>query len=132
MHKTLIIDLHCDALLPSGLGEFGGGNTYSKAVISAIANTDIDCIYITRKKIKNLPTEEKIASNLRYIRIEIAQNEIEDKDTLYKYSNEIFDIILKIMNNLKFSPELIHSIYWPSGIVALKLSEWIIRYYLSV
>ena len=122
MRKVLIIDLHCDALLPAGLGEFGGGNTYSKSVISTIINTDIEYLYVTRKKIHYLPSEEKIASNLTYIRIKIGQDEIEDKDTLYKYSTEILDIITALLNKHNFAPDLIHSIYWPSGIIAEKLS----------
>lgn len=122
MRKVLIIDLHCDALLPAGLGEFGGGNTYSKSVISTIINTDIEYLYVTRKKIHYLPSEEKIAPNLTYIRIKIGQDEIEDKDTLYKYSNEILDIITALLDKYNFVPHLIHSIYWPSGIIAEKLS----------
>lgn len=122
MKNLLIIDLHCDALLPSGVGEFGGGNTYSKSVIATIANTDIKCLYITRKKIQSLPDEEKISSNITYIRIETSQNEVEDKDTLFQYSDEILSRILKLIAEYQFSPELIHSMYWSSGIVAQKLS----------
>lgn len=124
MHKILIIDLHCDALLPSGLGEFGGGNTYSKSVVSAIVKTNIDCIYITRKKMKTLSDEELVAPNLKYIRIEINQDEIEDKDTLFLHSDEIYHRIYNIITNLNFVPNLIHSIYWPSGIIAIKLCNY--------
>lgn len=124
MHKILIIDLHCDALLPSGLGEFGGGNSYSKAVISAIVKSNIDCLYITRKKTGTLADEEFIAPNLKYIRISTGQVDVEDKDTLYLYSDEVSNTILNIVTKLNFIPTLIHSIYWPSGIVAIKLCEY--------
>ena len=122
MRKVLIIDLHCDSLLPAGVGEFGGGNTYSKAVVSTIMNTDVEFMYITRKKIPTLPDTEKIAPNIKYIRIHISQEEIEDKDTLFLYTDEIIEQILVLLQRHQFIPDLIHSIYWPCGIIAQKLS----------
>lgn len=124
MRKVLIIDLHCDALLPSGVGEFGGGNTYSKSVISTIMNTDVEFMYITRKKLPSLPDTEKIASNIKYIRIHISQEEVEDKDTLFLYTDEFLDQIFKLIHQYQFIPDLVHSIYWPSGIIAQKLSRY--------
>lgn len=122
MRKVLIIDLHCDSLLPAGVGEFGGGNTYSKSLISTIMNTDVEFMYITRKKIAALPDIEKIASNIKYIRIHISQEEIEDKDTLFLYTDEILEQIFLVLRRNHFIPDLIHSIYWPCGIIAQKLS----------
>lgn len=124
MRKVLIIDLHCDALLPAGVGEFGGGNNYSKSLISSIMNTNIEFMYITRKKISSLSDTEKVASNIKYIRIQISQQEVEDKDTLFLYADEILNKIFRLLEQYLFTPDLIHSIYWPSGIVAQKLSDF--------
>lgn len=48
--QLLFIDLHCDATMPPGANEFGGGNTYSRGLFKGIAdNKDIFCVYVTRK-----------------------------------------------------------------------------------
>lgn len=122
MRKVLIIDLHCDALLPAGVGEFGGGNNYSKSLISEIMNTDIEFMYITRKKISSLPDIENIASNIKYFRIHISQKEVEDKDTLFLHTDEIKEQIFQLLDQYSFVPDLVHSIYWPCGIIARQLS----------
>lgn len=122
MRKVLIIDLHCDALLPAGVGEFGGGNTYSKSLLSTIMNTDVEFMYITRKKISSLSDSENIASNIKYFRIHISQKEVEDKDTLFLHTDELKEQIIQLLDQYSFVPDLIHSIYWPCGIIARQLS----------
>ena len=62
--NILFIDLHCDATMPSGANEFGGGNTYSRGLLKGIiSNKDLLCLYITRKKYDVCPEHEKISEN---------------------------------------------------------------------
>ena len=36
----VIIDLHCDATMPSGAQEFGGGNTYARNLLLGLLERD--------------------------------------------------------------------------------------------
>lgn len=122
--NLLFIDLHCDALLPSGAGEFGGGNTYSRSVLNLISkNVEINCIYITRKKSDSLPEFLKISENLKFIRIKIGDYSYDDKDTLHLHTKTSVVKILELLEKHKFIPEIIHSSYWPSGLVALEIGN---------
>lgn len=122
MKNVLILDLHCDALLPAGAGEFGGGNVYSKALLQLLIDTKFNILYITRKKIETLKDVELFSSNIKYYRIPIGKYDVNDKDTIHLHSDSTYDTIVTLMNKLSFFPSLIHSIYWPSGIVAQLLS----------
>ena len=122
--NLLFIDLHCDALLPSGAGEFGGGNTYSNSVLKLISkNNDINCLYITRKKSFELKDSFNYSENIKYIRIKIGDYGYNDKDTLYLYTDSTFKTIQSVLEKQQFVPDIIHSSYWPSGLVALRLNE---------
>ena len=45
---VVIIDLHCDPTIPSGAGDIGGGNTYSRSLLHELQKNNIYHIYITR------------------------------------------------------------------------------------
>ena len=51
---VVIIDLHCDPTIPSGAGDIGGGNTYSRSLLQELQKNNIYHIYITRKKYPHL------------------------------------------------------------------------------
>ncbi len=121
MCKVLIIDLHCDALLPSGVEEFGGGNTYSNSLLKVLIDSDINILYVTRKKVDSLPETEIISDNVLFHRIELNIDVVNDKDVLHYHSDDAFNKIKSLINQLSFHPDIIHSIYWPSGIIAEKL-----------
>lgn len=122
--NLLFIDLHCDALLPSGAGEFGGGNTYSRSVLDLISkNKEICCFYITRKKSKELKDHFYFSDNIRYFRIKIGEYNFNDKDSLYLYTEYTIKEISNLLTKENFVPDIIHSSYWPSGLVALEIGK---------
>ena len=50
----VVIDLHCDATMPLGAYEFGGGNKYSRSLINLFMQYQIPFVYITRQKFPEL------------------------------------------------------------------------------
>lgn len=50
----VIIDLHCDASLPMGYYDSGGGNKYSRNVITMLLQNKISFLYFTQKQLKEL------------------------------------------------------------------------------
>ena len=122
--NLLFLDLHCDALLPAGVGEFGGGNTYSRSILNLISKfKDINCLYITRKKSEDLTEELDVSGNIQFIRIKIGEYGLNDKDTLFLYTESTAEKILKILKQKNYEPDIIHSSYWPSGLVSLKINS---------
>ena len=128
--QLLFIDLHCDATMPSGANEFGGGNTYSRGLFKGIAdNKDIFCVYVTRKKYNNIKSQEKI-SDTCYIERIVLGDSINDKDTLQNHIQEALEEIRKIISKYNLNDFIIHSSYWQSGIAALVLSREYDTYYI--
>ena len=122
--NILFIDLHCDATMPSGAKEFGGGNTYSRGVLRFILkHNNLNCLYITRKKFQELPSSEVLGENCRLQRITLGENDSDDKDTLQNYIENAVEQILTLIDEYKYKNFIIHSSYWQSGLVALKIIE---------
>lgn len=128
--NIIFIDLHCDATMPSGANEFGGGNTYSRGLIKGITqNNNLFCVYVTRKKFSNLPSTEQISENCIIERITLGDS-IDDKDTLQNYEDDAFKQIKTIINKYKLKDFIIHSSYWHSGLIAIKLAKKYNTYYI--
>ena len=122
--NLLFIDLHCDATMPSGAKEFGGGNTYSRGLLKHIIKTpEITCLYITRKKFSFLESTEKISPNCTLERITLGGFNPDDKDNLQDYSNQAMKEIDLLIKKYNFTSFFIHSSYWHSGLVAIELSK---------
>ena len=128
--KLLFIDLHCDATMPSGANEFGGGNSYSRGLLKGISeNNDLFCVYITRKKYNSIPSCEKISENCFLERISLGDT-VDDKDILQNYIDEALIKIIAIIDKYNFNSFIIHSSYWQSGIVAMKIAKEFNTYYI--
>lgn len=128
--NILFIDLHCDATMPSGANEFGGGNTYSRGLLKGITqNENLFCVYITRKKFKNMLSSEQISENCFIERIVLGDS-IDDKDTLQDYADDAFKEIKAIINKYKLKDFIIHSSYWHSGLIAMQLAKEYNTYYI--
>ncbi|RGG70449.1 glycosyltransferase [Ruminococcus sp. AF17-24] len=128
--NILFIDLHCDATMPSGANEFGGGNTYSRGLLKGIIrNENLFCVYVTRKKYDFFSNNEKISDNCFIERLKLGDS-ADDKDTLQNYIDKATDKIRVIIDKYNLHNFIIHSSYWQSGIIALKLSKEYGTYYI--
>jgi len=89
----VIIDLHCDASMPPGAMEFGGGNKYSRNLISILLSENIPFLYFTHKKLPQLEEVLQLAPNAFFYRIELGDLGISDKDLLQNYKDEVINYI---------------------------------------
>lgn len=113
----VIVDLHCDATMPSGAQEFGGGNTYARNLLLGLLDTNYDFLYITRKKYAFL--EEKVLLSPRgtLYRIDLGDFGVDDKDKLQDHYEEAMSQIKRLLE--QYPPTqysfIFHSCYWQSG-----------------
>lgn len=131
MKKLIIlIDLHCDASMPSGSEEFGGGNMYTRNLIKCLLQIKKPFIYITRKKFDYLENEVCLSEKGTFFRIDLGSFSYNDKDLLQDYTDIAIKKINDILHMFKADYEFVfHSFYWQSGIVALYLSNLYGTYY---
>lgn len=133
MRKLLIISLHADPSMPPGVGEWGGTHTYMRELLTELYDTDYKVILITRKVYPNEETVEHISPFCRILRLTLGTYENFDKRDLYALHEVTFLQALEKLNELKFVPDIIHSVYWNSGHLAMRLSNlWNVPYVHSV
>ena len=133
MKKLLIISLHADPSMPPGVGEWGGTHTYMRELLTELYDTDYNVILITRKVYPNEETVEHISPFCRILRLTLGTYENFDKRDLYALHEVTFLQTLEKLNELKFVPDIIHSVYWNSGHLAMRLSNlWNVPYVHSV
>lgn len=132
MKKLIIlIDLHCDASMPSGAEEFGGGNMYTRNLIKCLLQINEPFIYITRKKFNYLEDKVSLSEKAEFFRIDLGNFSYNDKDLLQDYTNIAVEKINNILYKFKSDYEFVfHSFYWQSGIVAMYLSNLYKTYYI--
>lgn len=121
--NLLIITLHADPSMPPGVGEWGGTHTYMRELLSELSNKHINTILITRKVFESESDIDIISNNCKVIRLTLGKFGNFDKRELFKLHEETYKQIVKILENEKFSPDVIHSVYWNSGHIAMRLSQ---------
>jgi hypothetical protein len=119
----LLVSLHADPSMPSGVGEGGGTHSYIRELMVGMVTKERNCIIVTRKQAPHLSSKEEIGKFISLYRIEIGNDWILDKKELNKYHKESLSQIEYIIKTTQRKLIAIHSVYWNSGRVAMELSK---------
>lgn len=131
--NLLIISLHADPSMPPGVGEWGGTHTYMRELLTELCATNYNVTLITRKVYQNEKDIEDISPSCRILRLTLGDFGIFDKRELYKLHDETAKQVIEKLKASDFKPHIIHSVYWNSGHLAMKLSKlWNVPYVHSV
>lgn len=125
----VIIDLHCDPTIPSGAGDIGGGNTYSRSLLQELQNAEIYHIYITRKKYSYLEEYIHMTPLSHFYRIDLGDWGPIDKDVLQNFHAISKQKILEILKNYTEYNFIFHSSYWQSGMLAYEIAPMFQTFY---
>lgn len=120
---VVIIDLHCDPTIPSGAGDIGGGNTYSRSLLQELQKNNVYHIYITRKKYPYLEEYISMTPFSDFYRINLGDWGPIDKDILQNYHSRSKELIIEILKKYNDCSFIFHSSYWQSGMLAYELAE---------
>lgn len=112
----IIIDLHCDALMPPGCLTSGGGNKYSRNILSLLISHNIPFLYFTVKTDSHLESVIQLGACSFFYRISIPDTSYRKGSSEYK--NEIISYIAPILSEYYQHTMIFHSIYWYSGEIA--------------
>lgn len=117
----IIIDLHCDALMPPGCLTSGGGNKYSRNILSLLVSHNIPFLYFTVKTDSHLESFIQLGACSFFYRISIPDTSYRKGSSEYK--NEIISYIDPILLEYSQHTMIFHSIYWYSGEIAQYFSK---------
>jgi D-inositol-3-phosphate glycosyltransferase len=116
-----VISLHADPATPSGAGEGGGTHAYVRELMMGLARSGSHVTVLTRWANPNLHANEYPCANIRIIRLRIGAVAPVDKRELDSLHHVSLAEARRAL--LDSAPDLIHSIYWNSGRVALDLGR---------
>ena len=126
---VVIIDLHCDPTIPSGAGDIGGGNTYSRSLLQELQKNNVYHIYITRKKYPYLEEYIQMTPFSKFYRINLGDWGPIDKDVLQNYHSLSRKLISDILSKYENCTFIFHSSYWQSGMLAYDLAKQYSTFY---
>ncbi len=131
--NLLIISLHADPSMPPGVGEWGGTHTYMRELLTELCQENYNIILITRKVYEDESDIEIISQSCKILRLTLGEFGNFDKRNLFGLHEVTFQSTIKTLADISFKPDIIHSVYWNSGHLAMRLSTlWNISYVHSV
>lgn len=121
---VLIITIHADPAMPPGYGEWGGTHTYMRELLDGFTKNRQYCILVTRLSMRFLPEMEKYSDYCTIYRLKNGPAEPIDKLKLWEYHDINIKKIKQIIAAQETLPQIIHSVYWNSGRIAMELSRY--------
>jgi len=118
----MMVSVHGDPATEIGSEEQGGQPIYIKDICRLLSkHYKIDIF--TRRKNKFEEENVELFPDVNVIRIKAGSVEFIPKEKIYLYLNEFFMNTIRWIEKNKKSYSLVHSHYWYSGSVALKLKD---------
>lgn len=124
MTNLLIISLHASPNMAPGVSEWGGTHTYMKEILQEIDYDKFNVVLVTRKVFSIQKDIEQIGTRCKIINLNFGSLGDFDKRLISNYHKSNFEQIKTILKQLCFKPDVIHSVYWNSGFLALALSKY--------
>ncbi len=124
MTNLLIISLHASPNMAPGVSEWGGTHIYMKELLQEIDYEKFNVVLVTRKVFPIQKDIEQIGPKCKIINLSFGSLGDFDKRLISNYHESNFMRVKEILEQLCFKPDVIHSVYWNSGYLALSLSRY--------
>lgn len=124
MTNLLIISLHASPNMAPGVSEWGGTHTYMKELLQEIDYKKFNVVLVTRKVFSVQKDIEQIGPRCKIVNLNFGSLGDFDKKLISNYHESNFEQVKDILSRLCFKPDVIHSVYWNSGYLALALSRY--------
>lgn len=121
MQRAAVLSMHTSPLAQPGIGDGGGMNVYVRELVSALANSGVQCTTYTRAWKAGLPATVFVEPNHRVVHIPSGAFDL-PKDDLLGVVDEFTDGVARDIANTG-GTDLIHANYWLSGLAGHKLKH---------
>lgn len=121
--NILIISLHADPMLPAGISEYGGGHMYPYELLTGLSKENFQVSLLTRKCDSSLPDVDFINEFTTIYRIDYGDSTFRDKRDFYQLRDTSFSLACALLDKYNIIPDIIHSLYWNSGYLAMQLAH---------
>jgi len=121
--RILLISDHADPLAEIGSKEAGGQNIYVFYMAKFLCRLGILVDVYTRWDRKNKKEIVRFNNHLRVIRVEAGPKKYMPRDNFLDVVNEFAENVLERIRKEKINYDIIHTNYWFSGLIGLKVAK---------
>lgn len=121
MQRIAVISMHTSPLAQPGIGDGGGMNVYVRELVSALANSGVQCTTYTRAWKAGLPTTVEVEPNHRVVHVPSGAFNLPKEDLLGVVDDFTDGVARHIANT--GGADLLHANYWLSGLAGHKLKH---------
>ncbi len=121
MQRVAVLSMHTSPLAQPGIGDGGGMNVYVRELVSALANTGVQCTTYTRAWKAGLPATVEVEPNHRVVHVACGAFD-QPKDDLLGVVDEFTAGVASHIASTG-GTDLIHANYWLSGLAGHKLKH---------
>lgn len=121
--KVVVICLDMDPGSIQGDIHTGAAHLYVKETLEMLNHYGVQALAFTRHDEIKKKTKETIGSNVVLYRIQVGMVDKQPKEFLWGKEQIVYNQITEILDDLEFVPDIVHGVYWYSGVVALHLSN---------
>jgi D-inositol-3-phosphate glycosyltransferase len=121
MQRVAVLSMHTSPLAQPGIGDGGGMNVYVRELVSALANSGVQCTTYTRTWKEGLPITVSVEPNHRVVHIPVGAINL-PKDDLLSVVDEFTEGVARHIASTG-GTDLIHANYWLSGLAGHKLKH---------
>jgi D-inositol-3-phosphate glycosyltransferase len=126
MQRVAMISYHTSPLAPLGGSETGGMNVYVRQLSRELGQRGFLVDVFTRRQDASSPDVIEDGENVRVVHLEAGPRRPVDKGRLHQYLDEFEENLIRFASTAGeqgLTYDLLHSHYWLSGWVALRLQE---------
>ena len=121
--RILFICLDMDPMSKQGDKNTGAAHLYVKESLELLSKNNIETVAFTRWDSTSKPLKENIGHSVTLYRIKVGDIDYKPKEFLWGKGDYIYKKSCEILDDLDFSPTIIHAVYWYSGVVGEKFVE---------
>ena len=123
MQRIAVISAHTSPLAPLGCRETGGMNVYVRELSREMGRRGYLIDVFTRRAEPDGPDVVEAGSNVRVVHLRAGPDDIEARRQLYAYLRDFENGLLAFQRSEGITYDVIHSHYWLSGALGLRLRE---------
>ena len=123
MQRIAVISAHTSPLAPLGYRETGGMNVYVRELSREMGRRGYLIDVFTRRAESDGPAVVQAGPNVRVVHLRAGPEGAEGRRHLYRYLHDFEDDLLAFQRAEGLTYDVIHSHYWLSGLLGLRLRE---------
>jgi D-inositol-3-phosphate glycosyltransferase len=123
MRRVAMISYHTSPLARLGGSETGGMNVYVRQLSRELGQRGFPVDVFTRRQDASTPDIVEDGENVRVVHLEAGPRQPVDKGRLHQHLDEFEESLVRFASEQGLTYDLLHSHYWFSGWVALRLQE---------